>query len=144
VQGVYRVHSESKANTGQLQRFTVTAAYAGGAGAVSVAPTIYLTTGQQNVVIPAPAAGATIAMGMTLSTTTGTSLLYQEDAFTFATADLILPKGVDFAYREAMDGVSMRIVRAYDITNDKFPCRIDVLFGQAALRPQLACRMHNN
>ena len=36
----------------------------------------------------------------------------------FATADLIMPKGVDFASRQVMDGISMRIIRDYDINND--------------------------
>jgi hypothetical protein len=145
IAGVFRVHPESKVSTGQLQAFTVTAPYAGGAGAVSISPTIYTTGGQQNVTVPAPAAGAALTFQTTTAVTgCGTSMLYQEDAFTFATADLVMPKGVDFAYRETMDGVSMRIVRAYDITNDKFPCRLDILFGQAALRPQLAVRLHNN
>jgi hypothetical protein len=35
-------------------------------------------------------------------------------------------------------------VRDYDINNDKFPCRIDILYGYAAKRPQLACRIGNN
>jgi hypothetical protein len=51
---------------------------------------------------------------------------------------------VDFAAREVYDGISMRIVRAYDINTDKFPCRIDVLYGYKTLRAQLACRYHNN
>jgi hypothetical protein len=38
-------------------------------------------------------------------------------------------------------GISLRIVRDYDITTDQFPCRIDVLYGWAALRPELACRV---
>jgi hypothetical protein len=42
------------------------------------------------------------------------------------------------------DGVSMRIVRAYDINNDKFPTRIDVLYGYKTVRPQLAARLANN
>ena len=45
---------------------------------------------------------------------------------------------------EVLDGVSMRIVRQYDIVNDKFPCRIDVLYGYKTIRPQLACRLANN
>lgn len=69
------------------------------------------------------------------------SLAYHQDAFTFATADLELPMGVDFAARESYDGISMRIVRAYDVTNDQFPCRIDVLGGWQVLRPELACRI---
>ena len=74
----------------------------------------------------------------------GLSLAYQKNAFAFATADLIMPKGVDFAAREVLDGVSMRIVRQYDIVNDKFPCRIDLLYGYKTIRPQLACRLANN
>jgi hypothetical protein len=51
---------------------------------------------------------------------------------------------VDFSAREVLDGVSMRIVRQYDINNDKFPCRLDVLYGYKTLRAQLAARYHNN
>jgi hypothetical protein len=80
----------------------------------------------------------------TASDVIGTSLLYQKEAFAFATADLVMPSGVDFARREVLDGISMRIVRQYDINNDKFPCRLDVLYGYKTLRPQLACRLHNN
>ena len=72
------------------------------------------------------------------------SMAYHKDAFAFATADLLKPKGVDFVAREVMDGISMRIVRDYDISNDKFPCRIDVLYGFKAIRPELACRIGMN
>jgi hypothetical protein len=55
-----------------------------------------------------------------------------------------MPKGVDFAAREVMDGISMRIVRQYDINNDKLPCRVDLLYGFETLRAQLACRILSN
>jgi hypothetical protein len=55
-----------------------------------------------------------------------------------------MPNGVDFAAREVMDGLSMRIVRAYDINNDQFPCRLDILYGYKTLRAALAARYHNN
>ncbi|MGD0656405.1 MAG: P22 phage major capsid protein family protein, partial [Thermoguttaceae bacterium] len=77
----------------------------------------------------------------TANTSYPMSFAYHQDAFTLATADLELPQGVDFAARETYDGISMRIVRAFDITNDQFPCRIDVLGGWATLRPELACRI---
>jgi hypothetical protein len=35
-------------------------------------------------------------------------------------------------------------VRQYDINSDKFPCRLDVLYGYKAIRPQLACRLGLN
>ena len=66
---------------------------------------------------------------------------YHKDAFAFATADLVMPKGLDFAAREVMDGISMRIVRNYDISDDTLPCRLDVLYGYKTVRPELACRL---
>ena len=60
---------------------------------------------------------------------------------TFETADLVMPQGVDFSARDVYDGISIRIVRQYDINNDKFPCRLDVLCDYKTLRPQLACRI---
>jgi len=72
------------------------------------------------------------------------SLAYAKDAFTFVTADLRLPRGLDFAAREVMDGISMRIVSDYDITNDTFPTRIDVLYGFKTIRAEIACRFANN
>ena len=67
--------------------------------------------------------------------------MYHKDAFTLVTADLVMPRGVDFAAREVYDGISCRIVRAYDINNDNLPCRIDVLYGWTTLYPQFACRL---
>lgn len=144
VAGVYEVHPETKANTGRLQQFVCTADYAGGAGAVSVSPTPITSGALQNVVIVSAGAGKAVTIAGTASTAVQTGLAFQKGAFAFATADLVMPSGVDFAAREVYDGISMRIVRAYDINNDKFPCRIDVLYGYKTLRPQLACRYHNN
>ena len=39
------------------------------------------------------------------------------------------------------NGISMRIVRQYDINNDRMPCRIDVLYGYSVIRPQMGCRI---
>ena len=144
IAGVYRVHPETKASTGILQQFTVTADNAGGAGTVAISPSIVLAGASQNVVIPSTSATAAISFVGVASTAMGLSLAYQKSAFAFATADLVMPKGVDFAAREVYDGVSIRIVRQYDINNDKFPCRLDVLYGYKTLRPQLACRLANN
>ena len=144
IANVNSVHPETKVSTGTPQQFVVTAAYAGGAGTVSFAPAIVLSGGRQNVVIPTTSATAAITFAGTASTAVGTSLLYQKEAFAFATADLVMPGGVDFAAREVMDGISMRVVRQYDINNDKFPTRLDVLYGYKTLRPQLAARLHNS
>ena len=143
IAGLKKAHPESKANSGLDMQFVVTADYAGGGGSVSISPAIYTSGALQNVVAAVTGATQTVTV-LGSSGSTGTSLLYQEGAFAFATADLQMPQGVDFARREVLDGVSMRIVRQYSISDDTFPCRIDVLYGYKTLRPQLACRLHNN
>jgi hypothetical protein len=146
IAGVYRVHPETKISSGVLQQFVLTGAYTGGAGNMSIAPAINAVVGspQQNVSIPAPGAGQALTFAGTLSGTTGLSLAFHPDAFTFATADLVMPGGVDMASRVVKDGISMRAVRQYAISDDTFPIRIDVLWGCAALRPQLAVRLAAN
>jgi hypothetical protein len=143
IAGVFRVHPETKAPTGILQQFTLTADYAGGAGTLAISPAIVTSGAAQNV-SASPTNGAVITWAGSASTAHGISLAYQKGAFAFATADMVMPRGVDFAARENHDGISIRIVRQYDINNDKFPCRLDVLYGYKTLRPQLACRLANN
>ncbi len=140
IAGVFRVHPETKQSTGVLQQFVI------GAGATltsfPISPAL-VTTGPTQNVSGSPAASAVVTFAGTLSVNHGISMAYQKGAFAFATADMIMPRGVDFASREVFDGVSMRIVRQYDINTDKFPCRLDVLYGFKTIRPQLACRLAN-
>ena len=144
IANVFRVHPESRLSTGRLMQFVVTADAAGGAGTIDISPAIITGGARQNVVIPATSATAAVVVAGTASKLSGTSLLYQKGAFAFATADLQMPKGVDFSAREVFDGISMRIVRQYDIKEDEFPCRLDVLYGYKTLRAQLAARLHSN
>lgn len=142
--GVNRVHPESKADTGELQQFVVTADSGASATSLSISPALTTSGGGQNVTgSPANNAAVNKVGGGSGAAWTNT-MAYHKDAFAFATADLVMPKGVDMAARKVMDGISMRIVRDYDINNDKFPCRIDVLYGYKAIRPQLACRVGSN
>jgi hypothetical protein len=48
------------------------------------------------------------------------------------------------AARANQEGLSIRVVRQYDINNDVMPCRLDILYGYQAIRPQLAVRMFAN
>ncbi|MCW5615902.1 MAG: hypothetical protein KIT32_12345 [Rhodocyclaceae bacterium] len=142
--GCNRVHPETKADTGELQQFVVTSAVTSGGLSIAISPSIITSGATQNVsASPTDTGAVTKALGGA-SSATDVSLLYHKDAFTFTTADLVMPKGVDFAAREVLDGISMRVVRQYDINNDQFPCRIDILYGYKTIRPELAVRVHNN
>lgn len=141
--GCFQVHPETKVSTGNLQQFVVTANYAGGAGNLAISPAIVTSGGTQNV-SASPTNGGAITKVGGASAIYRPSLAYHRDAFAFATADLMMPQGVDFASRQVMDGISMRIVRQYAISSDTFPTRIDVLYGYRTIRAQLAARILSN
>jgi hypothetical protein len=143
IAGVNRVHPETKVDTGQLMQFVVTADAGSSATSISISPAIVASGGGQNVTNGAANNQAVTKVGGA-SAQHNVSLGFHKDAFAFATADLIKPKGVDFCAREVLDGISMRVVRAYDINSDNMPCRIDVLYGYKTIRPELACRWANN
>ena len=145
IAGVNSVNPQSRQDTGVLQQFVCTADKSSdGSGnlTATISPSI-VTSGYGQTVTGSPADNAAITVVGAASTVTPQGLAAHKDAFTLAMADLPLPKGTDMAARVSDDqlGMSIRMIRDYDITTDKFPCRLDVLFGWATLRPELACRV---
>ncbi len=137
----FRVHPETKATLAELQQFTVTEDAA--STTLKISPAIYTSGPRQNVVSTGIVTGkAVVKVGAGASETLTQSLAFHKSAFAFVTADLPLPNGVDFAAREVMDGISMSVVRDFNISDRTFPARIDVLYGYKAIRPQLATRVH--
>jgi hypothetical protein len=111
-----------------------------GAGNITVAP-IYSSGHALATVDALPGNSKAVTFVGAASSQYPQNLVYHKDAITFATADLLLPQGVDMASRAVHNGISLRIVRQYDINNDRMPCRIDVLYGYGVIRPQMACRL---
>jgi hypothetical protein len=146
IAGVNSVNPESFQDTGRLQQFVVTADATAASSEVtlSISPSIYATTtsaGKQTVTaLPADDANVTW-YDTTASATRPQNMLFHKDAFTLVSADLILPEGVDFRAREVHDGMSVRIVRQYNINGDELPCRLDVLYGVKELYPFFASRI---
>jgi hypothetical protein len=142
IAGVYAVNPQTRQSTGSLQQFVVTANASGSSTAtLSISPAIYTSSQALATVDSFPQSGAVVTMVGNANGSYAQNLVYHKDAITFATADLLLPQGVDMASRQVHNGISMRIVRQYDINNDRMPCRIDVLYGYSVIRPQMACRM---
>ena len=142
IASVYAVNPQTRESTGSLQQFVVTAAASGSSTAtLSISPPIYTSANALATVDSFPQASAVVTMLGSASSQYAQNLVYHKDAITFATADLLLPQGVDMASRQVHNGISMRVVRQYDINNDRLPCRIDVLYGFSTIRPQMACRI---
>jgi hypothetical protein len=142
IASVYAVNPQTRESTGSLQQFVITADATGSSTAtVTVSPAIYTPANALATVNSFPASGAVVTMLGSATTQYAQNLVYHKDAITFATADLLLPNGVDMASRQVHNGISLRVVRQYDINNDRMPCRIDVLYGFGAIRPQMAARL---
>jgi len=142
IAGVYAVNPQTRQSTGSLQHFVVTADASGSSTAtLSISPAIYTASHALATVDAFPAGSAVVTMLGTASAQNPQNLVYHKDAISFATADLLMPQGVDMASRQVHNGISMRIVRQYDINNDRLPCRIDVLYGYSVIRPEMAARM---
>ncbi len=140
--GTNSVHSETKVSTGVLQQFVITANSGGSATSLAISPAIVTSGAKQNVSASPTTTGAVNKIGAGNGAALNGTIVYHKDAFTFATADLIMDDSMAQASRQVFDGISMRIVRQYDINNDLIPARIDVLSGFKTIRPQLAARIH--
>jgi hypothetical protein len=138
----FAVNPQTRESTGSLFQFVALAdaTATGTAIVVTVAP-IYTAANALATVDSFPAAGAAVVFVGAASSQYAQNLVYHKDAITFATADLLLPQGVDMAARAVHNGISLRVVRQYDINNDRMPCRIDVLYGFSTIRPQMGCRI---
>lgn len=145
IAGVFAVNPRNKQSTTHLQQFVVTAqasSSAGGASTLSIYPAITPTGAYQNVTA-SPANGAAITVVGTANTSYAQNLAFTRDCIGLVTVPLELPEGVDFKARETYKNISMRIIRAYDINNDVFPCRMDILYGTTCFYPELGCRLTN-
>ena len=122
----------------------MTAAQTASAGdmvSMAISPPMYTASNALATIDAFPADNAAVTFVGTASTAYPQNLIYNKDAITLATADLIMPSGVDMASRQVHNGMSLRIIRQYDINNDRMPTRVDILYGFAAIRPEMACRL---
>jgi hypothetical protein len=144
VAGVYAVNPQTRQSTGSLQQFVVTSTVAASSGnwaSINVSPAMYTPANALATINAFPASGAVVTVVGAANTQYPQNLIYQKNAITLGTADLLLPQGVDMASRQVHNGISMRIVRQYDINNDRMPCRIDVLYGYSVIRAPMAVRL---
>jgi hypothetical protein len=156
--GCSKVHMETKQTFGSLQQFVATGtadgtdvytADANGNVTLNISPAIIPVIALPAVQNPysnvtasptTGVAGSVVFQGAA-STSYGQNIAYDKTAFTFVTGDMTLPKGMDMCYREVSEGISLRILRGFDIINNVYLSRLDVLYGYLATRPQCAARV---
>lgn len=143
---VYRVNRVSGDVKSDLMQFSVTgpvSSDASGNATIPIYPPI-------QVAMPGATVSASPAAGAPLTIVTGTAnqqslqaIAFHKDAFTLGMAPLEVPKNIQFGsnQQDPDTGCAIRMVSMYDIINDLFVTRCDVLFGWAATRPEWACKV---
>ncbi len=149
IAGVYEINPMSYQSTGRLKDFVVTAdvdSDGSGNATIPIYPAL-IYSGAYATVDSMPANNAAITVFSHASShankVSRQGLVYDPNAYTCVMADLPLPQGVWVSKRISNKalGVSVRFIKAYDVMSDQSPARLDVLYGWAAVRPEMGCRV---
>lgn len=153
VSSVYGVNPMSGASTGNLKFWVATDATttsSGGAMAtLAISPTLVYsstnpytncirTSGATNIMID----NDVMTFWGSESTAYPQNLVYHPNAFALVTVPIEIPSNVWGARETDTDaGLSIRVVKQYDIDADEEIIRLDILYGVKTLYPELAVRL---
>jgi len=145
---VYAVNPKSRVSTGQLKQFvSLNDETADSAGNVTIdvmssTSEGMRSTGSYKNMTRLPPNDASINMVGTESTEYPMNLIFHPNAFALVTMPIAMPANTWGArVTDKQMGLSIRVVKAYDIDQDEEILRMDILFGVACLYPELAARM---
>jgi hypothetical protein len=147
--GVFAVNPQSRASTGALAQWVITANVTSSGGGAATLPISgpdgngIIVAGQFQNASNSPANGAAVTVQGASAVSSPRGICFHPDAFAFVCADLPLYGGLDMGDRAASRelGVSVRIIRMYDINLDRAPLRADILYGWGTKYPQLGVRI---
>ncbi len=142
IAGVNSVNPISKQSTGRLMEFVVTAAAtpSSNAATLTISPAIRTTGAYQNV-DAAPADNALLTFKGNNSTNYPQNLAIHKNALALVMVPLALPDGASFKARSQYDGISIRVIKDYSVTDDTDVIRLDIQYGVKAIYPDLGLRL---
>lgn len=142
VAGVFSVNPQTRKSTGSLQEFVVTADLtASSTGTLSVAPAMYTADHPFATISAFPQATAVVTMRGSANTAYPQNLVYDKDSIAMVTVDPAMPEGGAMVSRKQYKGISMTVVKDFDIMNYRNICRIDIIYGFAVIRPEGVVRL---
>lgn len=144
IDDVFAVNLETKGRLAHLQQFVIRTDITNDTTDTwDIAPTIYKSGAKQNVDVANAGSQAIVHVAAggsgAVSLVKVQNLAYQKFAFAVAFGHLHMERNENME-QKTIEGIPMRFWRSADIINDKFPARIDVLFGSKTLRPEWAVR----
>jgi hypothetical protein len=145
VAAVNQVNPMSGVSTGNLHNWVVRTdgADVGADLTIAIAPTlVYGATNAYSNVDAVPLTTAGLTFVGTESTSYPQNLIFHPNAFALVTVPIEMPSNVWGARETDSDaGMSIRVVKQYDIDADEEIIRLDILYGVKTLYPELAVRL---
>lgn len=149
---IYAVNPVSGDTLSDLRQFVITNqvnADGSGNGILNIYPAIAVGINQNGVPNPyatcsaTPTSGSALTLFGTAGTLTPQALAFHKEAYAWACVPLDLPRATETAKRatDPATGMSIRTVSQYDIVNDLFATRCDIMFGWVAQRPDWGARI---
>ena len=147
--GVNAVNPKNFNTLGRLRQFVVTGGttvFAGGLGyqlasgsptTVTISPAI-TSSGPYQTVTALPTTSSTVTNAYSSH---WDSLMWQKDAFALVSVPPPVRKSQTFSQVLESQGVGMRFMLVYDVTNEVEIARMDVLYGWQAIYPNFATRI---
>lgn len=146
IDGVYMVNPKTKASTGILQQFVVTAdVTANGTTTadttLTISPPIIVSGPHQTVTYSGNFDGLTITPVGSASTGYKQNLVMHKNAMALAVVPMEMPPGATGGSRQTRNGISVRIQPVYDGISDVSKWRLDMLYGRALIDPRVGTRL---
>lgn len=147
IAGVNAVNPVSGQSTGVARQFVVTAAVnpsatltdSGNYQAVYFEP-MMVATGPYKTIDTFPAAAAAVSLVGSPGYNYPENLAFNRNAFALVTVPLEMPKNV-WGARATHNGLSIRVIKDYNILTDEEICRMDIMYGVKTIYPELAVRV---
>lgn len=146
IDGVYMVNPKTKANTGILQQFVITADVTANANTtadttLTISPPIITSGPHQTVTFSGSFDNRAITVMGSASTGYKQNLVFHKNAMGLAVVPMEMPQGAVNGSRQTANGLSIRVIPVYDGVNDVSKWRMDLLYGRVLLDPRLATRL---
>lgn len=151
IAGVFEVNPVNGQSTGVLKQFVClgdVGSNASGQVTIQIYPTDdsgpgLRSTGAYKNCSSLPADNAAITVVGSAASQAPMNLVYQKNAFGLVTVPLEMPQGGIWGSRvsDKQSGLSVRIIKDYDIVNDREIIRLDILYGVKCLYPDLGVRL---
>jgi hypothetical protein len=135
---VFMVHPITKVATTRLQQFVVTSA---GTTSIGISPSLYAGSGGLQNVDALPADNAALEFVGAATTDIGQNLAYHTEAFKMVSVPLVMPTNAEVAAQETVDGITVAVIRDFDVLERRMITRLDFLGGLSAVRPEWANRL---